>query len=209
MQASEKKEKAFEPPPYSSKPRRPNSAKCFLWISGLIILVVCRRIVYLFTPAFYRSYPRQYMYQNQSLSKVSNRSSVVQPLIAKEQTFDIAITVWIRATRTEEEEWRVNQGEHIDCHSDSEERLQHLQRLKNVGLIDQKIAISSNFDQNELHGHKHDLYHPLYSDIVFHGLRLSEKGTTTSINFTVPTEKLCAYILSSNPIFVLITCCLN
>ncbi|KAK7443476.1 hypothetical protein VKT23_015650 [Stygiomarasmius scandens] len=187
MQASEK------PPLHSSRPRQPNSVyKCFLWIFGFIALVISGFVayfLYIFLQALYQTftYPHQYMYQNQSLSEVSNRSSVVQPLIGKEQTFDLAVSVWIRATKAKEEEWRELQKSFVNSNLDSEERLQFMQSPNET---DQKISVLLGFDEDELlYGQKNDLYHPLYSDIVFRGLRLSDKGVAANINFTVPTEK--------------------
>ncbi|KAF5364954.1 hypothetical protein D9758_008110 [Tetrapyrgos nigripes] len=105
----------------------------------------------------YRGAPQEFLYQNQTLSEVSNRSLVVQPLISKDQTFDIAVSVWIRATAAEEMEWRAGQGELY---------------TPLVFEDDRKL-----------------LFRPLYSDIVFRGLRLSDKNKYASVNFTFPTEK--------------------
>jgi hypothetical protein len=50
------------------------------------------------------SNPHRALYQNLSLHEVSNRTSVVQPLINHEQTFDIAATVWVRSAGSREHE---------------------------------------------------------------------------------------------------------
>jgi hypothetical protein len=46
------------------------------------------------------SNPHRALYQNESLQEVSNRTSVVQLLINRDQTFDIVATVWLRSTRS-------------------------------------------------------------------------------------------------------------
>ncbi|KIK54461.1 hypothetical protein GYMLUDRAFT_249403, partial [Collybiopsis luxurians FD-317 M1] len=50
------------------------------------------------------------IYQNQTLDMVTNRTTVVQPLIGEDQLFDIGVTIWARATREEEKEWYRSKG---------------------------------------------------------------------------------------------------
>ena len=88
--------------------RKPTSGcKCLLWIClflgvsvfGSIAYTVCSQIMK--GVSNIRS-PHKSLYHN-TTSKDS--SSVVQPLIDARQTFDIAVTVWIRGTEKEEEEY--------------------------------------------------------------------------------------------------------
>ncbi|KAF5364904.1 hypothetical protein D9758_008143 [Tetrapyrgos nigripes] len=144
-------------PVHSSKIPRGNSQstrKYCLWITGLTGLAACGCILPSVVTTAHKAYqwaahPHEYLYQNQTLSEVANRSLVVQPLINKEQTFDVAVSVWVRRTIDEEFQWRESQHDPADF----------------------------------------QLYRPLFSDVVFHGLRLSDKGKYTNINFTMPTEK--------------------
>ncbi|THV06662.1 hypothetical protein K435DRAFT_710817 [Dendrothele bispora CBS 962.96] len=188
-------EKSPKPPLHTpTKPRRQNSVfKCCIWTFGLIALSIGGFIGYCLYDFFIGlhqelAHPHSHLYQNQSLSEVSNRSLVVQPLVGKEQTFDIAVSVWIRALQAEEEKWKAGLGEsRTDLESGQHKPLQFLQNYKGM---EEKVTIHVGFDEDEfLHGEKRELYHPLYSDIVFRGLRSSDKGVTTSINFTIPTQK--------------------
>ncbi|KAF5361491.1 hypothetical protein D9758_006202 [Tetrapyrgos nigripes] len=187
-----------QPPLHPPSPRRsPNSVlRCCLWIGGLIALVIGGFVLYFgyrTIGALYRftANPHQHLYQNQTLSQVSNRSSVVQPLIGKEQTFDIAVSLWIRGTKEEEEAWRASQDDFEDVELDTSEPLRFFQTIAKPNLGSQnKINLQIGHDEEDfLRGDKRLLYHPLYSDILFHGLRPSDKHITASINFSLPTEK--------------------
>ncbi|KAG6886858.1 hypothetical protein C0992_001980, partial [Termitomyces sp. T32_za158] len=79
-------------------------------------------------------------------------AKIARPLIGSEQTFDLAVTVWLR---TEEHEDDLNYAD--------EEMSEH----PRFNPIPPAI--------------------PLYSDTVFRGLRLSDKNTYATVNFTVPT----------------------
>ncbi|THV02601.1 hypothetical protein K435DRAFT_962911 [Dendrothele bispora CBS 962.96] len=188
-------EKNSEPPLHTPKPRRQSSVfKCCIWIFGLIALVISGFIgyfCYLFLTELHRrlAYPHSYLHQNQSLSEVSNRSLVVQPLVGQEQTFDIAVSVWIRALQAKEEEWRTGLGgPSTDSESESDQ-YKPLQFFQNYNEANKKLTINLGDEDEFLHGEKRVLYHPLYSDIVFRGLRPSDKSVMTSINFTIPTQK--------------------
>ncbi|KAF5364910.1 hypothetical protein D9758_008145 [Tetrapyrgos nigripes] len=138
------------------KPQRksPSTRRYCLWIAGLAACAISGcilpSIVTSVQTAYRRAaYPHESLYQNQTLSEVSNRSLVIQPLINKEQTFDVAVSVWVRRTIDEELEWKESQRDLFDF----------------------------------------EFYRPLFSDVVFRGLRLSDKGKYASINFTLPTER--------------------
>jgi hypothetical protein len=94
------------------------------------------------------------LYQNATLEQVSNRASVVQPLINRNDTFDIAATVWLRSKGSREHE----------------------------------VAVKGEGDGTKVQAEV--LETPLYSDIVFRGLRLTDKGRFATVNFTLPTEIL-------------------
>ncbi|KAF5361433.1 hypothetical protein D9758_006162 [Tetrapyrgos nigripes] len=167
------REKRSQPPlhPPNSPRRKPNSVlKCCLWIAGVVGLTigcVFLHFGYLLLVPFYHDtvYPHQSLYQT---SAVSNRSSVVQPLISKEQTFDVAVSVWVRGTKEEEKAWRA---------------------IQDTGMDDSQRPQTSLFDDNLLNGDQKMLYYPLYSDIPLRGLRLSDKHVAASIDLSVPTQK--------------------
>ncbi|KAG6907294.1 hypothetical protein DXG01_009487 [Tephrocybe rancida] len=118
--------------------------------SGLGVAVVIPKIVTGF--AFQRA-----LYYKGS---VEVESEIVRPLISADQTFDLAVTVWLR---TEEE---------VD---DVEELL----RL-NSRSMQLPPAI------------------PLYSDVVFRGLRLQDKNKFATVNFTLPTTYFRNSFLTKN-----------
>jgi hypothetical protein len=112
---------------------------------------------------------------------VKNKSSVVQPLISKEQTFDVAVSVWVRGTKKEEKAWRA-----IQAIFDKAGRNPKTLRME-TGLDEEGLGFLNTGDEKML-------YHPIFSDIVFRGLRLSDKHVTASVNLTFPTEKLYVYM---------------
>ncbi|KAF5364956.1 hypothetical protein D9758_008112 [Tetrapyrgos nigripes] len=156
--------------------RKPRSlGKYCLWFSGLIVLTVSAyylHSVYISMHTVYRgtAYPQQFWNQSQTYSELSNGSFLlIQPLIANDQTFDVAVSVWIRGTEAEELKWRASQEGSDEDH----------QKDRLISLHDGEDALND----------RKQLYHPLYSDIAFRGLRLSDKNKYASINFTLPTEK--------------------
>ena len=84
---------------------------------------------------------------------VPAESDIARPLIDSEQTFDLAVTVWLRTDQSEDP---LNDGE-----------------------ITQKSSSSPIHPAI-----------PLYSDIVFRGLRLRDRNVFATVNFTVPTAYL-------------------
>ncbi|KAJ7593637.1 hypothetical protein C8J56DRAFT_819786 [Mycena floridula] len=98
--------------------------------------------------AYRSSFPHIALYQNQTLDMVQNRSSVVQPLIDYDQTFDIAVSIWQK-----------RHGENIE----------------------QKIYL--NEDWWYTYDRLDETEQVIYSDIVFRGLRLKDKGVQAEIKF--------------------------
>jgi hypothetical protein len=129
-----------------------SGCKCLFITAGIVLLPG----VMLFFASFVTkvlgnvSNPHRALYQNASLEEVSNRASVVQPLISRDQTFDIAATVWLRST--------VSRGHEVI--------------------------------RREAEGQEAVPETPLYSDIVFRGLRLTGKTVSNTVDFTLPTDIL-------------------
>ena len=101
--------------------------------------------------------PHSALYQNATLDGVSSRATVVQPLITRDQTFDIVATVWLRSSETK------GHGEPVEG---------------------QGVEVSETMQAPEV------LETPLYSDIAFRGLTLTQKSVFSTINFTLPTAIL-------------------
>ncbi|KAJ7853471.1 hypothetical protein B0H13DRAFT_1642895 [Mycena leptocephala] len=100
------------------------------------------------------------IFQNQTLEQVENRGTVVRPLVDDNQSFDIAVSIWI---------------------SDADDR---------VGRRRDRIVET-----------------PLYSDIVFRGLRLADQHKSATIRYTLPLAMFRSHFLIGNDLrasFVLI-----
>ena len=97
------------------------------------------------------SHPYQHLYHN---AEVLDYTSVVQPMITHNQTFDIAATVWLRTTESKE-------------------------HAETVG--GQRLGETQAMEVTET---------PLYSNIVFRGLNLSQKNVFSVVHFSLPTAIL-------------------
>lgn len=97
---------------------------------------------------------------------------VIRPLVDQDQTFDIAVTVWLRAEEEEEKVWKESLTLE-NSNSDSDASVVERQRR----LKEETIEV------------------PLYSDIAFRGLRLSDRHITADVKFRLPTRKLCVHMV--------------
>lgn len=142
-----------------SGPRRRSISGCrCLVITAAIVLLSA--VVLFFTRIVTNvvtnvSKPHRALYQNASLQEVSNRASVVQPLINRNQKFDIAATVWLRS----------------------------------AGSRNHELPVGGGAEDGETTEAQTEVFEtPLYSDIVFRGLRLTDKDVFSAVNFTLPTD---------------------
>lgn len=103
------------------------------------------------------------------LNLLANASSVddqvIRPLVNEDQTFDIAVSVWLRARGEEEKIWK----DSLPLNSASEDSADERERRLSEEILEV----------------------PLYSDIAFRGLHLSDRHITADVNFRLPTGKLC------------------
>ncbi|KAF5370516.1 hypothetical protein D9615_010329 [Tricholomella constricta] len=128
---------------------------------GLAFLSFVTNLASLFTP-------HRALYHNATLERIANRASVVQPLVGREQTFDLAATVWLRTSI---------QGKHRDFEYPVKEEI----KVENVEERSEEEAKEGQPGDNVL------VEKALYSDIIFRGVRLTDKNLRTTVNFTVPT----------------------
>lgn len=146
-------------------PRRKSITGCKCLLITAAVLFPISVILFLANIAHgllqYGSSPHRALYQNATLAEVKNRGSVVQPLISKEQSFDIAATVWLR----------------------SAEGVGHAAFTpdKKTGKDNTTVRAPSEGDVQEI---------PLFSDIVFRGVRLTDKAVFATINYKLPTSVL-------------------
>ncbi|KAG6907293.1 hypothetical protein DXG01_009486 [Tephrocybe rancida] len=142
---------------------RSGSCKCLLFsLCTVISLGIVGLVLYLFytlSYAFVRAIliPHAGQFHDFAIESVKNPATVVQPLVDRHKTFDLAATVWIRTSR----------ASHLDGISKGGKA-----SAEGVELVD------------------HLEEEPLFSDIIFRGVRLSDKNLHTTVNFTVPTALL-------------------
>ena len=150
-------------------PSRRNSisgCKCLLILGAIIVLSTVALSVARFLTSLLTNVgdPFRALFQNASLAEVLNRTSVVQPLINHEQTFDLAATVWLRSAESREH----------NASTPVKEGRNDIQEGEGAGGQTEAGVLET----------------PLYSDIVFRGLRFTDKNIFSTINFTMPTDVL-------------------
>ncbi|KIK54464.1 hypothetical protein GYMLUDRAFT_899492 [Collybiopsis luxurians FD-317 M1] len=124
------------------------------------------------------------LHQNQTLDTVTDRGTVVQPLIGEAQLFDIGVTIWARATAEEEEEWRNSTGKKPN---------RWFPALVDGPIIMARDGFRGWFDSpSQISSPRpmisgESLFVPLHSDIAFKGLQLSDVRSTT-VNFSLPRK---------------------
>ncbi|KAG6825593.1 hypothetical protein H0H92_003163 [Tricholoma furcatifolium] len=111
--------------------------------------------------------PHEVLYYKSATQTITNinRVAVVQPLVDREQTFDLAAaTVWL---------WTSKEATYIGgiYVSKGEEAVEDAER---------KAGGAVNGVEEQA----------LFSDIIFRGVRLSDKNLHTTVNFTLPTDLL-------------------
>ncbi|KAJ7245094.1 hypothetical protein C8J57DRAFT_1524589 [Mycena rebaudengoi] len=100
------------------------------------------------------------MYQNQTLEEVTDRATIVRPLVDENQRFDFAVSIW-----------------------------------------------APTVDENGSHRSRGVAETPLYSDIVFRGLRLADKHKSANLTYRLPVTIFKRLALKHNDLrasFVLI-----
>lgn len=177
-------------------PRKANSGwRSIFWTSVLLGALVVGWAIYsigyaVFTYSLFHRFPHKALYQNSTLLE-SQPSSVVRPLIDAQQTFDVAVSVWVRATEGEEEEHKRKEKDPV---------MEGQQEKKGKGDSNAAAALIdtgngdlrwTSISDEELMRDDNRLETPLFSDIAFRGLRLSDKGISTAITFRLPTARLC------------------
>ncbi|KAJ7582206.1 hypothetical protein C8J56DRAFT_865725 [Mycena floridula] len=169
-------------------PRKPRSGVKFLVAAACVILLV-RRLCDPSRPSraiFVRNWDFLYgigsgvyemarfehraVWQNQSVEEVSKSneglSTVVQPLISEDQTFDIAVTVWQLRSEEERREVQVQAAEW------------KRQVFEGPVLDDQLMDYMESYTLRQK---------AIYSDIAFRGLKLGDKNVNTDIELRIPT----------------------
>ncbi|KAJ7600247.1 hypothetical protein C8J56DRAFT_813027 [Mycena floridula] len=131
-----------------------------------------------YSSTYSSTFPHIARYQNQTLEQVQNRSLVVQPLIGRDQTFDIAVSIWLlRPGRQNHNLYESNTGWPMKLKP---------ARFGFGQVLDEDWLYTYNrLEENE---------QAIYSQIVFRGLRLKDKDVHTEIQFQLPTEVFRDYV---------------
>jgi hypothetical protein len=121
------------------------------------------------------------LYQNQTLDQVADRSAVVQPLINAEQTFDIGVSVWVKRTDSQSEQfWTENGGRHLWSTISKATGAEYHWN----GTNQRWYHFANNYESSTA------FQRPVFSDIVARGVRLEDKDAFFDVNFSFPTEIL-------------------
>jgi hypothetical protein len=148
--------------PGRSRPRRaPSFWRFCRWLILVIIVIFFGWFIYQGVSDFRKSAnPHRDIFHNGTIEE-ANSADYIKPLIDREQRFDIAVTVWLRAT---EEEERIHR--------------------------DRKQTNETDIEGMKVENEDDLLETPLYSNIAFRGARMTDKGLRTMISFDVPTARL-------------------
>jgi hypothetical protein len=152
-----------------------------------IVAVFCTAWVLLFVGWSFRQWisnlrsPHKEHYFNATQDPLPNL--IVRPLIDENQTFDIAVSVWLRATEEEEAAYRRNRTADVVIGDKGEGILTKIDVPIGVGDANDKIEDPQDEREDILET-------PLFSDIVFRGLRLKDKGISQKVQFRLPTARL-------------------
>ncbi|KAJ7840827.1 hypothetical protein B0H14DRAFT_3869376 [Mycena olivaceomarginata] len=117
--------------------------------------------------------PRELFSNATDIHNVANRSDVVQPLVGLNDPFDIAVTIWQRATDDEQLELLTSLQPDLGRSTTSEG-------------TDGEARQYSSYVRRYRMGHM--LEKTIFSDIVFRGVRLSDAEIYTNVTFQIPTE---------------------
>ena len=122
------------------------------------------------------SFSHRYLYQNQTLDAVTNRSLVVQPLIDNDQTFDLVVTIRRQLSRKEMSDqhasWRSNRKAAASATPANTTSF--------ANTTSAAVAPMGHFFAEKA----------VFSNTVFKGLRLRDMHIFQDVNFSIPTELL-------------------
>ncbi|KAJ2932407.1 hypothetical protein H1R20_g4730, partial [Candolleomyces eurysporus] len=82
----------------TSRKRRISGCKCMLLAFGILIFLLVSMGITQFVSSVLPGVrePHNLLYENKTLAEVKNMSTVVRPLVDRDQRFDVVATVWVR-----------------------------------------------------------------------------------------------------------------
>lgn len=159
-------------PPPATRRKRPSAIKCVVVLCSLIGLAVVGAIAYFIGKGIYSVYdmarnPHQGMYLNSTTTEPS-----ILPLIGKEDTFDVYLTVWARVadaevsfTAEEEEASRERFGASIET----------VKKL--VRMPERELLVNPTETV-------------VFSEKMFTGVSRKDRNLHKDIEFEIPLERL-------------------
>ncbi|KAF7311369.1 hypothetical protein MKEN_01038800 [Mycena kentingensis (nom. inval.)] len=174
---------ALDPGLARRRPRPTSCCKILCWLTGLTILGL---ICWLIGAVIYELLrqlrePQRHLYHQKD---VNGWADSIHPLITENDTFDVAVTVWLRATRKEEADFLDAQPTPlVEATAPPSPTLVELEKL---GKVWASFSVPNNptYWRDPVRVDK-----PLFSDIVFRKLRLTDKEAWTKVRFQLPTAR--------------------
>ncbi|KAJ7481228.1 hypothetical protein B0H11DRAFT_2024732 [Mycena galericulata] len=167
--------------------RKMSICKCLCWTIGIPLLCFTTWAIASFATNVVQGarFPHKSLYHN---GPSYYAGDVIRPLITDEQSFDIAVSVWVRTPEGEEARSQSLQ-QSIPAPTPTQ-----LDLGGNIG----KVWVSLSLDGNDRFRDQDILEKPLFSDIVFHGLHLSDKHASATVDFRLPIARFLATNLAES-----------
>ncbi|KAJ6618819.1 hypothetical protein B0H10DRAFT_2373037 [Mycena sp. CBHHK59/15] len=148
--------------------------KCLVWtgicVGASLCLLAGWVIVSFGIPLVEKTrFSYKYLYPDSDSELLHELKDVISPLLPDHQTFNIAVTVWLCATEEAESKWLNFMNFAEEAPTLEVERLDRIQEELMDNRYPQKV---------------------LFSNIVFRGLRLSDRHALAKIDFQLPTARL-------------------
>ncbi|KAJ7688550.1 hypothetical protein B0H17DRAFT_1135523 [Mycena rosella] len=143
-----------------------------MWIAGKIGL----QFVDKFKP------PHLALYQNETWDQVTNRSTVVRPLVSADDRFDIIATVWLRGNASQQAAYQADRYPDTasELVEDSKDTHFHREiRMTNMG----QLSVWSDEGVRPTKAQDDIFEVALYSGVIFQNATLSDKGLTAEVPF--------------------------
>lgn len=161
--------------------QRSSACKC---LCGTVVLAVGALIVIvlgLTASAAWDLFSRETWPHTADLHNSSDPDLPVIPLWTRDERFDVGVTVWLKATEEELDEWRAQRVV-------EEDSLATATTSSLDPAATQWSSLRKTVDRwNDEDGEPETA---LFSDVVFSGVRLRDKNILSSVNFLLPTARL-------------------
>ncbi|KAJ7685531.1 hypothetical protein DFH06DRAFT_1313824 [Mycena polygramma] len=176
----------LDPGPGPRRVRKTSLCKCVCWSIAIPLFSFAAWTVTSFGASVIQEarFPHKSLYHTEQSHRMGD---VIRPLITEEDRFDIAVSVWLRAPEEEEAASR-----RLNAATKAEEDAPaSSQQLELDGLGKIWVALKAAEGNNRFRD-EYVLEKPLFSEVVFRGVRLSDKHSSANVNFRLPTARFLA-----------------